>query len=104
MLNAFSTKKSSTSFLLLNRHQHVLRKRLPTIRATAASFSTPEMDATKKRVLVPVANGCEEIETVTIIDVLRRTGRADVSVAKVSSENEKTKKNETYLKNIIFQP
>ncbi len=34
------------------------------------------------RVLVPVADGSEEIETVTIIDVLRRAG-ADVTVASV---------------------
>ena len=35
-----------------------------------------------KKVLVPVADGCEEIETVCIIDVLRRAG-AEVTVASV---------------------
>ncbi len=35
-----------------------------------------------KKVLVPIADGCEEIETVCIIDVLRRAG-AEVTVASV---------------------
>ena len=35
-----------------------------------------------KRVLVPIADGCEEIETVALIDVLRRAG-AQVTVASV---------------------
>jgi len=35
-----------------------------------------------RKVLVPVADGCEEIEAVTIVDVLRRAG-AQVTVASV---------------------
>lgn len=38
-----------------------------------------------KRVLVPIADGSEDIEAVCIIDVLRRAG-ADVTVASVSGE------------------
>jgi len=35
-----------------------------------------------KRVLIPIADGCEEIEAVTIIDILRKAG-ADVVVASI---------------------
>lgn len=38
----------------------------------------------EKTVLVPVADGIEEMETVTIVDVLRRAG-ADVTVASVEN-------------------
>jgi 4-methyl-5(b-hydroxyethyl)-thiazole monophosphate biosynthesis len=41
----------------------------------------------KKRVLVPIADGTEEIEAVTIIDTLRRGG-ADVHVASVMGKKE----------------
>jgi 4-methyl-5(b-hydroxyethyl)-thiazole monophosphate biosynthesis len=38
-----------------------------------------------KRILVPVANGTEELEAVCIVDVLRRAG-ADVTIASVNDE------------------
>ncbi len=38
-----------------------------------------------KKVLLPIAEGVEEIETVTLIDVLRRAG-AEVSVAAIGKE------------------
>jgi len=44
---------------------------------------------TAKRVLVPVANGSEDIETVTIVDTLRRAG-AEVSLASVESTTQIT--------------
>jgi hypothetical protein len=44
--------------------------------------------STKKRCLVCVTNGSEDIETVTIVDTLRRTKHIDVTVAKVFSAEE----------------
>jgi len=41
-------------------------------------------DSTQRKVLVPVADGTEEIEAVCIIDVLRRAG-AEVTVASVGN-------------------
>ena len=38
----------------------------------------------KRAILVAVANGAEEIETVTIVDILRRAG-ANVTLAKAGS-------------------
>lgn len=44
---------------------------------------------TNKSVLVPVGDGCEEIETVAIIDVLKRAG-IDVTFASINPiEDEK---------------
>ena len=48
--------------------------------ASKCAFSTSTMST--KRVLVPIADGSEEIESVCIIDVLRRAG-AEVVVASV---------------------
>eukprot|EP01098_Paradermamoeba_levis_P007726 TRINITY_DN3212_c0_g1_i1.p1 TRINITY_DN3212_c0_g1~~TRINITY_DN3212_c0_g1_i1.p1 ORF type:complete len:188 (+),score=56.77 TRINITY_DN3212_c0_g1_i1:134-697(+) len=45
--------------------------------------------STKKTVLVPIANGSEDIESVSIIDVLRRAG-AEVTVASIEKEKQVT--------------
>ena len=59
--------------------------------ANHAAVSSPAVNAAatdgapKKKVLVPVADGTEEIEAVTVIDVLRRAG-AEVVVCSVEKE------------------
>lgn len=49
-----------------------------------------------KTVLIPVANGSEDIESVTLIDVLRRAG-AQVTVASVGPEREITAARQTRI-------
>ena len=51
------------------------------------ALSAPTAAAAKaKRVLVPIADGTEEIEVVTVVDVLRRAG-AEVVLASVEEED-----------------
>jgi len=49
--------------------------------AAAAGAASDAAEAPKKRVLVPIADGTEEIEAVTVIDVLRRAGAEVVVVS-----------------------
>ena len=50
-----------------------------------AEQAPPSSAPPKKRVLVPIATGSEEIETACVVDVLRRAG-ADVVLASASGE------------------
>ena len=52
--------------------------------AVADALSAPGTKA--KRVLVPIADGTEEIEVVTVVDVLRRAG-AEVVLASVEDDD-----------------
>ena len=50
------------------------------------ALSAQPAAAKAKRVLVPIADGTEEIEVVTVVDVLRRAG-AEVVLASVEEED-----------------
>ncbi|KAF8769511.1 hypothetical protein HU200_006549 [Digitaria exilis] len=69
---------------LLSSHQspppRSVARAAPTLSATATAVSSPP--CTKKKVLVPIAMGTEEMEAVILAGVLRRAG-ADVTVASV---------------------
>ena len=54
--------------------------------AVADALSAPAAGTKAKRVLVPIADGTEEIEVVTVVDVLRRAG-AEVVLASVEEED-----------------
>ena len=54
--------------------------------ADALSAAPATAAAKAKRVLVPIADGTEEIEVVTVVDVLRRAG-AEVVLASVEDED-----------------
>ena len=49
-------------------------------------------ESTKPRVLFALADGCEEIETIAPIDILRRAG-AEVTIASVMGKDHGKKKN-----------
>lgn len=51
----------------------------------AGGADAPAAEEKKKRVLIPIADGSEEIEAVTVIDVLRRAG-AEVVVMSVEDD------------------
>ena len=60
---------------------------LAALLAVADALSAPTAAAAKaKRVLVPIADGTEEIEVVTVVDVLRRAG-AEVVLASVEDDD-----------------
>ena len=54
--------------------------------AVADALSAPAAGTKAKRVLVPIADGTEEIEVVTVVDVLRRAG-AEVVLASVEDDD-----------------
>mmetsp|Transcript_9569 Transcript_9569/g.28612 ORF Transcript_9569/g.28612 Transcript_9569/m.28612 type:complete len:272 (+) Transcript_9569:131-946(+) len=63
------------------------RARAPLRRAATGPRAAAAADAApKKRVLVPIADGTEEIEVVTVVDVLRRAG-AEVVLASVEADD-----------------
>lgn len=51
----------------------------------ASAGGDEEHETKKKKVLVPIADGSEEIEAVTVIDVLRRAG-AEVTVCAIEDD------------------
>uniref|UniRef100_A0A7S3FV99 DJ-1/PfpI domain-containing protein n=1 Tax=Strombidium rassoulzadegani TaxID=1082188 RepID=A0A7S3FV99_9SPIT len=55
---------------------------------TLARLFSSSAPPIQKRVLVAVANGSEELETVSIVDILRRTQTTEVVLAKVDSNEE----------------
>ncbi|KAL4204599.1 hypothetical protein AMTRI_Chr01g132790 [Amborella trichopoda] len=59
------------------------RARIPSLFAT--NLSVTSMASSQRKVMVPIANGTEEMEAVIIVDVLRRAG-SDVVVASVEKE------------------
>ena len=79
----------SVALALTGRYSHSFTVPSTFHRAAARSFlrMSSTSDSTKKKVLVPIADGSEEIETTCITDTLVRFG-ADVSVASVKPGGE----------------
>ncbi|KAG9159506.1 hypothetical protein Leryth_022759 [Lithospermum erythrorhizon] len=79
--NTTLTKRSCRLFSTLALSSYTPKFRKPPFLASA-SASTSTMASPSKKVLVPIANGSEPMETIITIDILRRAG-ADVTVASV---------------------
>ncbi|GAA0140761.1 hypothetical protein LIER_35281 [Lithospermum erythrorhizon] len=77
--NTTLTKRSCRLFSTLALSSYTSKFRKPPFLASA---STSTMASPSKKVLVPIANGSEPMETIITIDILRRAG-ADVTVASV---------------------
>lgn len=57
----------------------------PSLRSSRALFATASGSMGSKTVLVPVADGSEEIESVTIIDVLVRAGNNMITDGQINA-------------------
>lgn len=87
-VKAFSTRIPRV--IVPNEAQILSSSFLPVLRPTesfARKMSTSATEEAKKRVLVPIAEDSEEIETTCITDVLARFG-ADVVVASVKADGD----------------
>lgn len=85
------TNQRFVSLLPRNKHNRVFsiphRKLFTSTRVCLSATASGDMSSDSKSVLVPVANGSEEMEAVITIDVLRRAG-ANVTVASVEDSLE----------------
>ncbi|KAL3515283.1 hypothetical protein ACH5RR_022185 [Cinchona calisaya] len=93
------TSLSATSFRSLNFHVFAAtsqkQRKTPTTKPPKRPFPTPTISPTaneddpskKKKVLVPIGFGSEEMEAVILVDILRRAG-AEVTLASVEQQLE----------------
>jgi protein deglycase len=85
LLLAFMSYRSIVAFAVVGR-THAFNHQIPFFRSSFALRMSSTSGALPKRVLVPIGDGSEEIETTCITDTLTRFG-AHVTVASVMPNN-----------------
>ena len=90
--SSFYVRKTAIYTITTRNLQYIYKKYignkfLSTSKTTAKVIKSHNNDNNYRNVLVPVANGTEEIEAVTIIDTLVRSG-ASVTIASIHNNND----------------
>jgi len=104
--SSFYVRKTAIYTITTRNLQYVHKKNirnkfLSTSKTTTTVIKSNNHDNNYRNVLVPIANGSEEIEAVTIIDTLVRSG-ATVTIASIHNNDNNDNDNNNNDRNIVI--